>query len=596
MCGITFYGSSTASAFDLEFFERALICDTFRGYHSTGAFVGYESNEEPGAIVTFAKEVGEGWHFINSESWKAIRNVEVKPLVGRVATKIYPKFAVGHNRHATMGAKTAQNAHPFQCGSVTLVHNGTMDDPTLLPDYRKFEVDSENICYSIDKQGIEETIKVMDGAYTLVWHDARDNTLNILRNDERPFHLLETTTGDWMGASEEEMLLWLQCRNKYNIFNKYVPTVRRHFECQVGVQYVFNVAEGNFELKEEVHHTLPTFPAYKYNYGYGTGAYNYGSGYSSIANRSTDLGGASTTSATPSNQVITAKKSINSIIKDDARLNKQVGEYICFQAYQFDAYPGKPTHGKISGFIDKHEDYVEVHAHHVEKGLYQEYGYLFGIIKTAYNENGVVTLVVDALSETDPTILEADIDEDAMPLDPDGNLIQAQDGHFYTREEWESNSVCNCGWCDKPICYEDAPSVTQFAGAFICHGCYEDVAHEMASDVAVIIPKVIKPDTFVCQNCTREKEVSQESIKPNVCNECYNAYHKNATIDNTQPTNVIETKKCLKNGMIMNYTNWAKMNKCHICKETVLWKEAEIVIFNQLKTSPICLCCEAKMV
>jgi hypothetical protein len=595
MCGITLYGSPTASASELEFFERALICDTFRGYHSTGAFVGYQDNEKPGSIIAYAKEVGEGWNFINSESWKAIRNVEVKPVVvGRVSTKIHPRFAVGHNRHATMGAKTAENAHPFQHEAVTLVHNGTMDDPSLLVDFRKFEVDSDNICYSINKVGIEETIKTMDGAYTLVWHDARDNTLNILRNSERPFHLLETVGGDWLGASEKEMLLWLQCRNKYNIFNKYVPEVKRHFECQVGVQYVFDVADGKFELKEEVHHTLPTFPAYRYSYGYG----NYNNGINT--NRSTDLGGTNHSLAAPSTASINAKKNVNLIIKDDARLNKQIGEFVLFQAYQFDAYPSRLSHGKITGMIDGHEDYVEIHSHCVEKSLYQEYGYLFGKIRTAYNENGVVTLVVDELSETDPTIMEAELDDDAAPLDPNGNLIQAQDGHFYTREEWERNSTCNCGWCDNQIAYEDAESVTQFAGAFICHGCYDDVAASMTSDVATFIPSNIVEDTeavktFVCQNCTREKDISLESERIDCCTECYKAYYSDRQPVGTS-SNVIETKKVLKNGLIMNYTNWTKINTCCKCKEIITWRDAELVMFNQNKTSPICLGCENKAV
>ncbi|MCS5737398.1 class II glutamine amidotransferase, partial [Herbiconiux daphne] len=163
-----------------------------------------------------------------------------------------------------MGEVVDRNAHPFQHGSITLVHNGTLDNQSLLPDHQKFAVDSENIAYSIDKIGIEETIKKLNGKFTLVWFDAKDQTLNFIRNKDRPFHFMETSSGDWFGASEEDMLMWLSKRTKG-------PTAKRHFEAEVGVQYVFEIANGVFRFKEERKHELPVF-RYVYTSGYlGTG-------------------------------------------------------------------------------------------------------------------------------------------------------------------------------------------------------------------------------------------------------------------------------------------------------------------------------------
>lgn len=46
--------------------------------------------------------------------------------------------------------------------------------------------DSEAIIIAISKFGIEETVKHLQGAWALVWVDTKENTLNFLRNKERP--------------------------------------------------------------------------------------------------------------------------------------------------------------------------------------------------------------------------------------------------------------------------------------------------------------------------------------------------------------------------------------------------------------------------
>jgi len=55
--------------------------------------------------------------------------------------------------------------------------------------------------------------KSLDGAFSLVWHDTRNNTLNFARNDERPL-CLAYAHGIVYWASEELMLRWLLDRNK----------------------------------------------------------------------------------------------------------------------------------------------------------------------------------------------------------------------------------------------------------------------------------------------------------------------------------------------------------------------------------------------
>ncbi|MFW3388022.1 UNVERIFIED_CONTAM: hypothetical protein RF648_18655, partial [Kocuria sp. CPCC 205274] len=179
---------------DIDFFETLLYCDIVRGDHSTGVYSGFSFDPKEPVEVKIRKAAVPADVFIRKKGlWDEVKE-EKRPAThnaNATVTKL-PKFLVGHNRYATMGEVVDRNAHPFQHGSITLVHNGTLDNQSLLPDHQKFAVDSENIAYSIDKIGIEETIKKLNGKFTLVWFDAKDQTLNFIRNKDRPFHFMET--------------------------------------------------------------------------------------------------------------------------------------------------------------------------------------------------------------------------------------------------------------------------------------------------------------------------------------------------------------------------------------------------------------------
>jgi glucosamine 6-phosphate synthetase-like amidotransferase/phosphosugar isomerase protein len=70
------------------------------------------------------------------------------------------KVFLGHNRAATKGAVNEMNAHPFQVGHITGVHNGTLEakDFTMLEEMlgEKFNVDSEALFAAIAKFGVEK--------------------------------------------------------------------------------------------------------------------------------------------------------------------------------------------------------------------------------------------------------------------------------------------------------------------------------------------------------------------------------------------------------------------------------------------------------
>lgn len=140
-------------------------------------------------------------------------------------------FAVGHNRYATRGRINPDNAHPFQHKHISLVHNGSLFTKHGLPDGHRFEVDSEAITHSIAEIGIQETTKKLDGAYSLVWYDENQGTLNFCRNKERPMVFVFVEDGMFFG-SEGPMIEWVlwRCGIKVEAVVSTKPLVHYEFK------------------------------------------------------------------------------------------------------------------------------------------------------------------------------------------------------------------------------------------------------------------------------------------------------------------------------------------------------------------------------
>lgn len=157
-------------------FRNLLHFDTLRGPHSTGVI-----SINPKNKYEWVKKVGTPWElFIDSDKFDkhALWGPETKCLIG-------------HNRWATTGKVNTSNAHPFTHGNIIGVHNGTLDHSSFnqyinADEKNQFEVDSEGLFYHINKTSLKETINNVAGAWSLIYYNRSDRTINFLRNSKRP--------------------------------------------------------------------------------------------------------------------------------------------------------------------------------------------------------------------------------------------------------------------------------------------------------------------------------------------------------------------------------------------------------------------------
>ena len=210
MCGIVAIMSKQASTGflykDKTIFLQMLISDMFRGMDSTGSFAVNKHGN-----LKMVKDASPTPFFINKKEANTYFNDFISDY----------HIVVGHNRKATMGATTSENAHPFIEGNICLVHNGTLQNHHKLANRL---VDSNAIAAHIDEHGYKSLLKNIEGAYALIWYNAAEKTLYFTRNADRPLHLIETSDRVYL-ASEAKMLDWILDRNdvtKYTIQN--VPT------------------------------------------------------------------------------------------------------------------------------------------------------------------------------------------------------------------------------------------------------------------------------------------------------------------------------------------------------------------------------------
>lgn len=200
MCGlVSVFGAITVA--QEKAFKNMLVFDQVRGEHSTGvAFVPKGTNSP---IVT--KVVGTPDQLFETRAFE-------KAMTGS------HRALIGHNRYATVGKVNRANAHPFTCGDITGVHNGSLRNYTRLEGHGEFEVDSNVLYNHISEHGLQDAVNKVDGAMALIWWDEEAGTLSFYRNSERPLCYAMTKDLSACFLASEDWMIWAACsRNNVNI-------------------------------------------------------------------------------------------------------------------------------------------------------------------------------------------------------------------------------------------------------------------------------------------------------------------------------------------------------------------------------------------
>jgi predicted glutamine amidotransferase len=209
MCGLV------GMAGDLGFDHRNMMKDllyfnTLRGKDSTGVTAFNMTKNE---VVT-RKATIPGYEFIQM------------PFIDGLLTSCVGVW-LGHGRAKTVGDVTRLNAHPFEVrddeGYISMfgAHNGTLNNKHEIEkelNGEKFGTDSEAFLNLIEKVGAKDAVAQARGAWALTWWEWEGNTINFLRNKERPLcYALSEDHKVLMWASEPWMLRIASDRNKVKL-------------------------------------------------------------------------------------------------------------------------------------------------------------------------------------------------------------------------------------------------------------------------------------------------------------------------------------------------------------------------------------------
>lgn len=458
MCGLVGIASTLAlTQIQKNIMKQLLYVDALRGAHSTGV---YSVNSDTLDAVLVKRDV-DGPMFVTSKLWDKATSLTTANVM------------IGHNRFATKGKINSDNAHPFQCGDVTMVHNGTLRTFNGLKDSAQFDTDSETIAHNLASVGVDEAgtvISQLNGAFALVWFDDRDKSLNFIRNDERELYighdekkLSQSQTMYW--ASEKEILHL--CVNR-NLLTGTVKGVRllpamTHYKMSLaGVKVAITSTKKYEEYKPPVV-ISNNFNSY---YGNRTGDYS-----TNIYNLPSSING------------LTGYKTDDKTLFILSSQFKQTPHYIEGHVPHRDP---KKSEMFCTNLYLKNRTIEQV-----VKEL-ELVNYLVKI-RSQYTIDNKTVVVVDVVNkiEYDAWMSLNSYDEEDSDIPDDAEwedileegeevLYEGDGGKLLNKQEMTQAVSTGCAWCADCIQEKDFDEITWYMGSPVCPSCF-DWSHKEGS-------------------------------------------------------------------------------------------------------------------
>lgn len=448
MCGIVGCVGRIYRA-EEEAFKTLLQLDTTRGPHSTGVVSVGTTRENS----TWMKKTGTPWELFDCKGWGAFNARTHRALIG-------------HNRYATAGKITNDNAHPFEHGDFTGVHNGTISARWRLKDHGKFEVDSENIYFNMAEEGIEATLKKLEGPFALVWYNAATGQIQMVRNSQRPLFVCKSEDGKTYFWASEPWMLQVALK-KHNI--KHTEAV----EIKEGELITFDVPFGDITALE-TDKFLPHIksvefykaPEYKWN------GYHQGSNFHHGPNQPAQKGGAK-------NNIVPFTGGRNQV--GQRYLTQYLGKEVVFSVI------GERSHNKQDYILCSVEDYLEPDIRIFTKSS-QKLGKLLlnsdkmfkGKVKSCTSKDqfgNYLALDHRTIREMDDGEVKQQLelieqrDETNSPID----MYPVGRGKMVTLEEWYRRTEGGCTWCSDFPKPEEADALIWFReNEYVCPSCSKE--------------------------------------------------------------------------------------------------------------------------
>lgn len=230
MCGIIGYiGKNNA----LKVITDGLKQLEYRGYDSAG--IAIKNNNE----IKIFKSVGK-----------------IKELEKKIDYTIQSDIGIGHTRWATHGSVNITNSHPHKVGSITLVHNGIIENYEQLKqeliknNYQlKSDTDTEIACgyidylYQKDKNIITTLNKIKDifkGSYAIAILVDNDNYLYATRKDS-PLIIAKGENENYLASDVPAILKYT---NQYYLLDNYEIAILEKDDIKI--------LKDNKEIKKEL--------------------------------------------------------------------------------------------------------------------------------------------------------------------------------------------------------------------------------------------------------------------------------------------------------------------------------------------------------
>lgn len=308
-------------------FKNLVYLDAFRGEDGTGAF-----GVNKWGNVDMIKTKDPAGIFVYSPEYQAFE------------AKMYNQFniVVGHNRKATVGKIQDDTAHPFISGDVIMVHNGRFQNHDS---HYKTEVDSEALCKYLEanEENLPKALSEIDGAFSVVWYNAKTQKLRFWRNKERPmWHVI--VGGFLYFASERSILHAALVRAGVQ------PEDKTFYELAEDIINEIDMTETSLKWKTTA---LPPKPVKEYPKS-SSGSY-YGSYYGAhwAANHGylENDDEEETTSKSAKIVQLPKKKTKTTAVKATIdSLNEKIGKWGVFRLVDFVQSSDKPSESYVEGY------------------------------------------------------------------------------------------------------------------------------------------------------------------------------------------------------------------------------------------------------